>query len=386
MEKAVKYWMTNPTWLGDGSIEMAGELMQELGSKKVMIVTDATLVKIGMVGRLQEILKKSDIDSVVFDKIMENPTDTVCIEGAEFAKENGIDGIIALGGGSPMDAAKAINILTKNPLPLDQYYESWNYEKAYPLICIPTTAGTGSENTIWAVITDTTTHTKRVCFYCPDYAILDPELTYDLPAAMTANTGMDAFSHAAGSVTTRDLNPFTQALGMEAIRLVVENLPTAVKEPHNKEARRNMMIASNLAGVCMSPVSCHLDHALAQCMGAAFHVAHGISCAWSIPEALAEVANERFDQIKQIADIMKVEYTEDEAPRSVGDKVAAACRELMREVNILPPQHFGITVEDIRGIAEIMLHDNCYPWIPKEMTIEEIRDFNQRVWESYLDF
>jgi alcohol dehydrogenase class IV len=184
-------------------------------------------------GVLKEPLERSrlrEIDYVVLCAGQLDPLDSKCQEAADLAKKSGCDGIVAIGGGSTMDCAKAADILIANPSPLYKYYGSWDYKKGVPLICVPTTAGTGSENTIYGVINATEgpdAGMKKVILYTADLAICDPVLTYKLPKALTAATGLDAFAHCAESVTCNIENPLVEVLAMDGISRVCKYLPIA---------------------------------------------------------------------------------------------------------------------------------------------------------------
>lgn len=377
------YSQTNPTIMGTGAIKLVGEKAVELGLKKVMVVTDEGLVKVGVVQKVVDILEAAGVEVVVFDKIMPDPLDTVVNEGGELAVQEKVDGIVGLGGGSVMDAAKGINILTTNPGPVSNYYGSWDYKKGLTLICIPTTAGTGSENTIYGVITDSATHAKKVVLTTADLAICDPELTFGLPAGLTSATGMDVFAHAAESMTVNFTNPMTTMLAFDAIKKVVKYLPIAVADPQNAEARENMMIASNFAGIAFSNTCCHLGHAVSQCMGAAFHVPHGISCAWALPETMAYAAKGKFEEVKGVADALGVEYTSDITPEELGKKVADNMRSFMREMGIKSIKDYGITKDQMVGIADMVMADNCFPFIPTPLDKPELEVILGKMYEAY---
>ncbi len=377
------YSQTCPTIMGTGAVKLIGEKVKELGMKKVLLVTDEGLVKVGVVAKVEKILKEAGLTVVVFDKVNPDPLDTVCEEGGQIARKEKVDGIVGLGGGSVMDASKAINILACNPSPLAQYYESWEYKTCLPLVCCPTTSGTGSENTIYGVITDSNTHAKKVVLSTASLALVDPELTYDLPAHLTAATGMDVFAHAAEAMTVNMTNPMTTMLAFDAIGKVVKYLPTAVAEPHNIEARENMAIASNFAGIAFSNTCCHLGHAVSQCMGAAFHVPHGISCAWALPETMAFAAINKSDEVKGVADALGVQYSKDEPAVEIGKKVADNMRAFMRKMKIKSIADYGISREQMLGIVDMVMADNCFPFIPSPLNRDETLEILGKMYDSY---
>lgn len=377
------YSQTCPTIMGQGAINLVGDKAKEFGMTKIMIVTDQGLVKAGVVEKVEKILKDAGLEVLVFDKIMPDPLDTVVNEGGALALKEKVNGIIGLGGGSVMDAAKGINILTTNPGPVSKYYGSWEYKRGLKLICIPTTAGTGSENTIYGVITDSATHAKKVVLTTADLAICDPELTFALPAHLTASTGMDVFAHAAEAMTVNFTNPMTSLLAFDAIRKVIKYLPTAVAEPNNVEARENMMLASNFAGIAFSNTCCHLGHAVSQCMGAAFHVPHGISCAWALPETMAYAALGKFEEVKGVADALGVLYAADITPEELGKKVADNMRLFMKKMGIKSIADYNITKDQMVAIADMVMADNCFPFIPTPLKKEEVEVILAKMYDSY---
>lgn len=380
----IKYFMTGPVLAGQGASKQVGKQAKELGMSKVMIVADQGVVKAGLIDGINDYLKTEGIGTVIFDKVQPDPLDTVCVEGSEFAKENKVDGIIGVGGGSVLDASKAMNILTHNPLPLSQYYETWEYKKALPLILIPTTAGTGAENTLYGVISCTETGRKRVVQAVADLSILDPELTYGLPRETTAYTGIDAFSHVVEGMTCNIINPLTDALGVDALKRIYKWLPIAVNEPQNLEARENMSIASNLAGTANTNTCSHLGHAMAQCIGARFHVPHGLACAWSVPETIAYATAVRLEQVEKIAEALGFVFDEADTPEEKGRKMADFIRDFYNSLNveIKKISDCGITKEQFQDLTDNVMHDNCFAFLPKPLSRDEVFAFLGRVYDT----
>lgn len=377
------YTQTNPTVFGPGAISVVGEKAKELGCKKVLLVTDPGLLATDTPDKIQNLLKDAKLEVVVFSDISPDPKDHEIEKGGKFAVEQKIDGIVAVGGGSVLDAAKGINLLTTNPAPISQYYGNWDYKTPSPLICIPTTAGTGSENTIYSVITDSKTGAKKVCLTTASLAICDPELTYSLPKHLTASTGLDAFAHAAESLTCNIPNPKSDLFDIEAIKLITKWLPIAVFEPTNIEARQNMMLASNFAGMGFTDTCCHLGHAFSQCMGAKFHVAHGISCAWALPEVMRYSAQAVPDRVKKVAEAMGLEMEEGISNEKLGDLVADGIRAFMRKLEVKSIKDYGFSREDTIGIYDMVVEDNCFPFIPSELNEASVKEFLGRVYDTY---
>jgi alcohol dehydrogenase class IV len=370
--------------MGPGSVKQVGISAKEKGITKMMIVTDPFLAKQeNVVGKVKKSLEDNGIEYVVFDKINVDPLDTIVYEGEEFAKAEKVNGLVGVGGGSSMDAAKSIDILMTNPRPLSQYYYSWDYKPGPPVFEVPTTTGTGSENTYYSVISDTTLNVKKVPLKKPDLAICDPELTYGLPAGLTAATGMDAFAHAAETMTGMIQCALTDALCGFGITLLMNNLPTAVEQPDNKEARDNLMIASNLIGRGFGVMGCHLGHAIGQCIGARYHTTHGISCAWPLPATMEYSAISEPEKVKMVADYMGLKYPENISNERIGKLVSEAISDFMHVVHIKPMSEYGIDRDGLIGIADIVMEDNCWPVIPRELTKPELEELLGKVYDSY---
>lgn len=377
------YDQTNPTIFGTGSIRILGAKARELGITKALIVTDEGVVQAGAVDKARQSLLDAGIPVVVFDKVNPNPLDIVCEAGGELAVKEKVDGVIAVGGGSVIDCAKTVNILTTNPAPVAKYYRTWGYKKAQPLILVPTTSGTGSENTIYAVISDHETHAKNVTLAKGDLAICDPELTYTVPRDLTASTGMDAFAHAAESLTGNIRSIKTDVLAVDAIKRIVKWLPVAYQEPTNERARYEMMIASNFAGISFSDTLCHLGHATSHSAGVRLGVAHGISCAWALPETLAFVADAVPERVKMVADAMGIVYNPYITPVELGRLVADSIREFMRKLDIRSIKSYGFSRQEVMSVSDLVVQDVCFPIIPKPMTEADVKEFLGRVYDSY---
>ncbi len=377
------YEQTCYTWMGKGAVKQVGIAAKEHGLKKVLIVTDPFLSTTYVIDRVKKSLEAENVDYVIFDKINVDPLDTIVAEGAEFSKAEKVDGFVGVGGGSSLDGAKAISILNANPGPISKYYENWDYGPCLPVFLVPTTTGTGSENTIYSVISDTTLGVKKVAFKKADLAICDPELTYDLPPGLTASTGMDAFAHAAETMTGLIQCPKTDALCGYGIKLLVKNLPAAIENPKDTEARENLMIASNLIGIGFGVMGCHIGHAIGQCIGARFHTAHGISCAWPLPATMEYCAVSEPEKVKMVADSMGLEYADDISNEEIGKLVSDAISAFMKKIHVPPMSEFGITREGLLDIADIVLKDNCWPVIPRPLTKDELIDLLGKVYDSY---
>lgn len=287
MSAAFDYQPRTRIVFGVGSIERAGELSAELGAKKILVVTDAGVVKAGHVDQLLNSLSRAKLQSIIFDKVRENPTTLDVDACLQVAKANSIDLIIGLGGGSSLDTAKGCNFLLTNGGRMQEY---WGIGKAtkpmLPFIAIPTTAGTGSECQSVALIADEKTHAKMACGdhkAAARVAILDPALTLSQPSRVTACTGIDALSHAVESAVTKKRTPLSLAYSREAFRLCAESLPKIFKNPKDLEARADMLLGAAFAGMAIENSMLGAAHSAANPLTAHFNVIHGQAVGMMLP-------------------------------------------------------------------------------------------------------
>ena len=273
--------------IGGGARHQLVPQLQRLAARRALLVTDAFMVKNGVAGSTHEDLQTAGIEATVFADVQPDPTVGNVMDGLGELNRVGADVVIALGGGSPMDAAKAIAVLATNPPPLAQYSGYHKIPRAgLPLVAIPTTAGTGSEVTKVAVITDTERDVKMMILdahLLPRVALVDYELSLTMPAALTAHVGVDTLTHGIEAFVSRKASALTDPLALACIRLVAENLPTAYREPSNHAAREAMMTAACLGGMAFANSSVCLVHGMSRPIGAHFHVAHGLSNAVLLP-------------------------------------------------------------------------------------------------------
>jgi alcohol dehydrogenase len=271
---------------GSGVISKVSEEVQNLGGKKVLIVADKGVIGAGLVKPVESSLNAAGIDYVIFDQIVPNPRDHDCEDGYRFAQEENVDAIVAVGGGSSMDTAKAIGTLLTHGGKVQDWCGFQLLKRPItPLIAIPTTAGTGSEVTPFAVITDTTIHTKLNIFdpkAAAKVALVDPEVLMSLPSKLVASTGMDALTHAVEAYTCTIASPITDACALYAMELIEKNLRKAVKEP-DLEACRNMMLGSNIAGIAFGYSDVGGVHCMAEALGGLYDMPHGVANAILLP-------------------------------------------------------------------------------------------------------
>lgn len=318
--------------------------------KKVMIVTDKGVRNLGLTQALENDLLKHGIQFSVFDEVVPNPI-IECVESAtkQYIKEN-CEGLIAFGGGSVMDCAKIVGArIVKPRQSVKQMKGLLKIRKKLPLIiAIPTTAGTGSETTLTAVITDSETHFKYPINdfnLIPPYAVLDASLTVGLPKSLTSTTGMDALTHAVEAYIGKSTTNKTRKASLDACKLIFENLPKAYENGNDIDARQNMLKASYLAGVAFTRSYVGYVHAVAHSLGGKYNIAHGLANAVILPNMLKYYGKSVYKKLKQIAVFCNIALAED-APQQATDKFIAKIIELNQLMNI-PDKLDGIEKNDI---------------------------------------
>jgi alcohol dehydrogenase len=271
---------------GGASAELLPQL-RRLGAKRVLVVTDAFMVKSGVVERLLAPLQESGMEVAVFDGVQPDPTVQNVRDGLALYRSSGAEAVVAIGGGSPLDAGKAISILTTNPEPLADYMGYHKIPKAgAPLLAIPTTAGTGSEVTKVAVITDTERDVKMMILdqhLLPVVALVDYELTLSMPAPLTAHVGVDTLTHGIEAYVSRKASEMTDPIALSCIRLAATHLVKAWEEPGNLAAREGMMLSATQGGMAFANSSVCLVHGMSRPLGLLFHIPHGLSNAMLLP-------------------------------------------------------------------------------------------------------
>ena len=294
---------------GPGKVKELGQFLNEKGINDVLVVTDAGLRKLGLPNAMLEALTQAGIRHTCFSDLGPNPTSEDVENGFRLYKENGCKAVVAFGGGSPMDCAKAICAKVAHPKrSIAQLQGLLRVLKPIvPLIAIPTTAGTGSETTVAAVITDSATHRKASIndpFLIPKYAVLDPELTVGLPPHITATTGMDALAHAVEAYTNHTYNTkLENKLAKEAVKLIHDNILTVYRDGANLEARQNMQRGSFYAGRAFTRGCVGYVHAIGHTLGGLYGVAHGLAMAVILPHVMKEFGASVHKRLAELADV-----------------------------------------------------------------------------------
>ncbi|BCG07604.1 lactaldehyde reductase [Buttiauxella agrestis] len=363
---------------GAGAI---GDMVKLIAAKpwgKALIITDGQLVKMGLLDSLFSALDEHQLSYELFDEVFPNPTEELVQKGFAAYQAASCDYLIAFGGGSPIDTAKAVKILTANPGPSTAYSGVGKVTNpGVPLVAINTTAGTAAEMTSNAVITDSVRHVKEVIIdtnLIPDIAVDDASVMLDIPASVTAATGMDALTHAIEAYVSVAAHPLTDANALESIRLISQWLPKAVDEGHNLEAREMMAYGQYLAGMAFNSAGLGLVHALAHQPGATHNLPHGVCNAILLPVI------EAFNRPKAVARFAKVAAamggnTQDMNEEEASFEAILAIRALSTRVGI--PSGFsqlGIQTADIEGWLDNALADPCAGCNPRPATREEVRE------------
>ncbi|PNW28455.1 iron-containing alcohol dehydrogenase [Formosa algae] len=361
--------------IGPGSLKDLAEELKALPYKKALFVTDKVLVKIGVAQQVMDTLASSNIEMVVFDNVQPNPTVKNVNNGLKLLKEQNCDVIITLGGGSPQDCGKAIGILATNGGEINDYDGIHKSKKAsLPIIAINTTAGTASEVTINYVITDVERHIKMVmvdknCLV--SIAVNDPELMLGKPASLTAATGMDALTHAIESYVCNGAFHWSDALALQAIKLIASSLEEAVNNGSNLEARSKMAWGQFIAGQSFSNAGLGFVHSLAHQLGGMYDLPHGVANAILLPHV------ERFNipacthKLKKVARAMGVEVS-DKNDLEGANEAIKAIEKLSKAVGIPSGlKELGVKESDFELMAQHALEDVCTGGNPRTVNLEE---------------
>ncbi len=369
--------LNETSFFGKGSVQVIPKEMKQRNFKSAFVVTDKVLNSCGVAARVTDILKKEKIKFDVFDDVKSNPTVENVKNGIEQFNKNKWDCIIAVGGGSPIDTAKAIGIVANNPefsdvRSLEGVMETTN--RCVPIIAVPTTAGTAAEVTINYVITDEKNKKKFVCVDTNDIpvlAIIDSDMMKSMPPKLVAATGMDALTHAIEGYITKGAWEMSDALSIRAIRLIAKNLPSAVNG--DEDAIGEMGLAQYMAGMAFSNVGLGLVHGMAHPLGARYDTAHGIANALLLPYVMEYNAEAAVMKYKYIAQAMGVKNTADMNEAEWCNAAISAVKRLGERVGTPKTlSEIGIPEEDLPQLAKDASEDICTPGNPKAASEEDI--------------
>ena len=375
--------------IGAGASRELAPVLQQLGLKSPMIVTDKYLVSSGKVDALLEPLKAADITARVFSDSVPDPTITSINAGLAFLRESEHDCVIGFGGGSPIDSSKAIAVLAVHGGKMPDYKTPHMQDTpGLPIIAIPTTAGTGSEATRFTIITDEVTDEKMLCpgtAYLPIAALVDFELTMTKPKRLTADTGIDSLTHAIEAYVSKRANPFSDSMALAAMRAIAPNLRRVMKDPGDRAAREALMIGATQAGIAFSNSSVALVHGMSRPIGAHFHVPHGLSNAMLLPAITAFSAPAALKRYAESARAMGI------APEAEGDQSSVArlleeLDSLNRDLDVPGPKAYGIDENKwmslIPTMAKQAIASGSPANNPRVPTAEEIETLYKQVWRA----
>ena len=372
---ANRFMLNETSYHGHGAILNIVPEIQARGFKNVLVCSDASLVKFGVSAKVTDLLDAAKINYTLFSDIKPNPTIENVLAGVKAAKEAKADCIVAIGGGSSMDTAKAVGIIMTNPEFADvRSLEGVAPTKhpCLPIIAVATTAGTAAEVTINYVITDVEKKRKFVCVDVHDMpiiAVVDPDMMASMPKSLKAFTGMDALTHAIEGYTTRAAWEMSDMFHIKAIELIAKNLRDSVAGVD--KGGENMALAQYIAGMGFSNVGLGIDHAMAHTLSAYYDVPHGKACAMLLPISMEFNRDFTGEKYREIARVFGVKGVDEMSQEEYRDAAINAVKQLSQDVGI-PLVCEEIKEEDLDNLATDALHDACYPGNPREATHEQV--------------
>lgn len=372
-----RFTLNETSYHGSGAINAIPDEIKSKGFKKVFIATDPDLIKFGVAAKVTDVLDDAKIPYGIYSDIKANPTIENVQNGVEAFKTLGADCIVAIGGGSAMDTAKAIGIIITNPefsdvRSLEGVADTKN--KCVPIIAVPTTAGTAAEVTINYVITDVEKKRKFVCVDTNDIpivAVVDPDMMSSMPAALTAATGMDALTHAIEGYITKGAWELSDMFHIKAIEIIARSLRSAVK--NESDGREGMALGQYIAGMGFSNVGLGVDHSMAHTLSAYYDMPHGKACATLLPAVMAYNADATGTKYRDIAIAMGVTGVENMTQDEYRNAAVEAVRKLAEDVGIVTSLKGVVKEEDLDSLAADAFADACRPGNPKDVTVEDIK-------------
>lgn len=366
---------------GLGTVRMVGSTCKKLKLASALVVSDRFMVESGFVKKVTAILDDNSIKYSVYSDFDPSPSILQVEKAYEFMKEKGYQGVIGFGGGSSLDTAKAIAILLNNPPPISQYFGIDQIPNpGCPMIMISTTAGTGSEVSDACILKDDITHVKsgiRSKYLVSNVSLIDPELTLTMPPRLTASTGMDALTHCVEGYVSNGSSVMTRLFHREAIRLICQNLRTAVGNGNDLEARYNVMLGSIYAGWAMSVASLGACHAMAYPIEGKYHASHGDANASLLPAVMRYNALGNLERFKEMA-IAIGENVEGLTVREAAYKAVEAVELLKTDIGIPGISEYGVQESDLQPFAEIASKNSrLLGYNPRKLTAEDIKKIYQ---------
>ncbi len=370
---AYQFTLPGRVLLGENALKESEAVIKSLG-RKALVVTGKIITKTGLLKPLIAYLDEWGISYEIFNDITGEPTEQMIEAGVQAFHKAGCDFLIAIGGGSPLDSAKAIAAMSVLSGELKDYMGKELQGKFPPMVLIPTTAGTGSEATKFTIITDTDENVKMLLrgeALLPELAVIDPAFTLTAPQSVTAATGMDALTHAVEAYTSRKGNTLTDLYALSAIKRIFSFLPRAYSNGNDVKAREEMAIAAFEAGVCINNASVTLVHGMSRPIGALFHVPHGISNAMLLKECLSFALEGCYEKFAQIARAIGAAQDKS-ADQEAAELFLEALTKLCGHCNIPTLAEYGIDKEEFLSLTEKMAQDAIVSGSPGN-TIKEVK-------------
>lgn len=379
------FLMPRYAFTGEGALNTAGEKIKSLGSK-ALIITDDVMMKLGSVNNVTSLLEKENVEFFIYHEVNGEPTDIMVNNGIKKYKEEDCDFLIALGGGSPIDTAKAVGAMITNSGNINDYLGKVIQKETPPLVAIPTTAGTGSEATQFTIITDTGRNIKMLLkgpYLIPTVAVIDPIFTMTSPKSVTSATGLDALTHAIESYTSKLAQPMSEMFSISAVKKIFNNLLEAYNNGTNVKARTEMSIAALQAGIAFNNASVTIVHGMSRPIGALFHVPHGLSNAMLLTDCLKFAlpgAPDKFCDLAKAVQIYKDGMSDIEAGQAFIDKVGKLCFDL----HVQSLEEFGVDKNRFFNSLDKMAEDALASGSPqntrREVKKEDIICIYKGLW------
>lgn len=371
--------------VGEGALENAKRFLVSYG-KKALIVTGKHVVKSPMMEELKAALTDAGVAYIVFDGITGEPTDVMIEEGLAVYEANGCEFCIGIGGGSPLDSAKAIAAMAVNPGKIADYNGKVMDKKIPPVVAIPTTAGTGSEATMFTIVTDTEKGIKMLLkgeALLPELAVVDPSFTASSPKNVTVATGLDALTHAVEAYTSKKAFCMTDTLALSAVKRIFRYLPAALADGNDKKAREEMAVAALEAGICINNSSVTIVHGMSRPIGALFHVPHGISNAMLLTVCLGFALDGAYGRFADLGRAIGA-ACEDESDESAAKKFIEQLEKLCHTCEVPTLEEYGIDRDAFFASIDKMSQDAVDSGSPgntrKPVTAADVKELYKELW------
>jgi alcohol dehydrogenase len=354
------FQMPSVIHFGNNAAAQTGPEAKRMGAKRVLLVTDAILMQAGTVKPVLESLSAAGVEAVIFDKVASEPVLAFIDEGLKLLRKKKCEVIVAVGGGSSIDTAKALAVMATNPGKIQDYMGLGKIgQPGLPLIAVPTTAGTGSEVTIFTIITDTTRDVKMLIgspYVMPCVALVDPRMTLGMPRGLTAATGLDALTHAIEAYVSLKAQPLSDVMALSAIELLFEYLPQAWANPNNLHARTQTLLGAMQAGIAFTNASVALVHGMSRPVGAYFHVPHGLSNAALLGVVMEFSLMGNPDRYARIAGAMGIDTT-GLLPMEAAEEGTLLVKKLIADLEIPSLEKLGVEKKKLDKVVEQMAKD-----------------------------